>query len=127
VLSIPVVATVATFGELSVQALLVVSATGLAIVWRGLARRAGAAAAPVGVGGLPWCAWLVVLALWELAMDLDDRVPTLSDLADPVLAHPVLRGLATVGWLAAGFWLVARPAAADPDGATWPVAPERAS
>ncbi|WP_245177528.1 hypothetical protein [Geodermatophilus sp. DF01-2] len=39
----------------------------------------------------------------------DDDLPALSDLADPVLACPVLRGGATLGWLAVGAWLVARP------------------
>jgi hypothetical protein len=39
----------------------------------------------------------------------DDRLPTLSDLADPALAHPPLRAAATVGWLAVGAWLLSRP------------------
>ena len=43
---------------------------------------------------------------------LDDDVPTVSDLADPVLAVPAIRAAATLLWCAVGAWLVARPSAA---------------
>jgi hypothetical protein len=75
----------------------------------GLARRAGEAALPVGRRGLPWLGWLAAGVAWELLALLDDDVPTLSDLADPVLAHPPVRAAATVAWLIAGAWLLARP------------------
>jgi hypothetical protein len=39
----------------------------------------------------------------------DDDLPTLSDLADPLLASPVPRGVATLVWLVAGAWLATRP------------------
>jgi hypothetical protein len=102
-------ATVAVAGELSAGALLAVTAAGLVVAGVGLARRAGAAAPPVGRRGAPWLVWLVAAAAWELATLADDDRPTLSDLADPVLAHPAARAAATLGWLAAGAWLVARP------------------
>jgi hypothetical protein len=46
---------------------------------------------------------------WELITLADDDMPTVSDLADPALAHPALRGAATLCWLAAGAWLLTRP------------------
>ncbi len=102
-------AAVAVAGELSAGALLAVAAAGLAVAGVGLTRRAGAAAPPVGRRGTPWLGWLGACAAWELGTLAHDDLPTLSDLADPVLAHPVARAVATVGWLAAGAWLVARP------------------
>jgi hypothetical protein len=44
----------------------------------------------------------------------DDDLPTLSDLADPALASPALRGAATLCWLAAGAWLLTRPSSRPP-------------
>jgi hypothetical protein len=102
-------AAVAVSGELSAGALLAVVAAGLVVTGAGLTRRAGAAAAPVGRRGLPWLGLLVAAVAWELATLADDDLPTLSDLADPVLAEPVLRGAATLAWLAGGAWLVTRP------------------
>lgn len=104
------VGTVAVFGELSVEALVVVSATGAIVLTAALTRRAGEAAEPVGRRGLPWAGWLAAALTWELLVLADDAQPTLSDLMDPVLAHPVPRGAATAVWLAAGAWLLARPA-----------------
>ena len=100
---------VAVSGEFSAGALLAVVAAGLLVTGAGLARRAGATAPPVGRRGLPWLGLLGAAVAWELATLADDDLPTLSDLADPVLAEPVLRGAATLGWLAVGAWLVARP------------------
>jgi hypothetical protein len=102
-------AAVAVSGELSAGALLAVAAAGVVVAGVGVARRAGAAAPPVGRRGLPWLGWLAAAVVWELVTLADDDLPTLSDLADPVLASPALRGLATVCWLAVGAWLVARP------------------
>ena len=107
-------AVVAVAGELSAGALLAVAAAGVVVTAAALARRAGAGAAPVGRRGLVWLAWLAAAVVWELVSLADDALPTLSDLADPVLAPPVLRGGATLAWLAAGAWLVSRPGARRP-------------
>ncbi len=107
------VGTVAVFGELSVEALVAVSATGVIVLSAALARRAGEGAEPVGQRGVPWAAWLVAALATELLVLADDAQPTLSDLMDPVLAHPVPRGAATVAWLSAGAWLLTRPARQD--------------
>jgi hypothetical protein len=103
------IAAVTVFGELSTGALLAVTGTSALVTARALAGSAGAAAAPVGRRGLPWLGWLVAGVAWEVVTLLDDDLPTLSDLADPLLAYPPARGVATVGWLVAGVWLVARP------------------
>lgn len=104
---------VAVYGELSVQSLVTVAATGTVLVVVGLACRAGEGADPVGRRGLAWSVWLVTALVWEGSTWRDDRLSTLSDLMDPVLAHPVLRGAATACWLAVGAWLLARPAQRD--------------
>ena len=97
------------YGELSTGALVAVGATGVLVAAVGLARHAGEAAPPVGRRSLPWLGWLAAATAWEAVTLLDDDLPTLSDLADPLLAHPPLRGAATVVWLVAGAWLVPRP------------------
>ena len=107
------VGTVAVFGELSVEALVAVSAMGVIVLSAALTRRAGEAAEPVGRRGVPWAAWRAAAVAWELLVLADDAQPTLSDLVDPVLAHPVPRGAATAVWLAVGAWLFARPARQD--------------
>ena len=107
--AVPCVATVVVWGELSLGALLAVVTAGVIVVGLGLARRAGEAAPPVGRRGVPWLGWLTAAVAWELVTLADDGVPTVSDLADPLLAHPVLRGAAALAWLAAGAWLLARP------------------
>lgn len=107
------IAAVAVYGELSVQSLVAVSATGAVFVTVGLARRAGERADRVGRRAAPWSVWLAAVLGWELSTLRVDRLPTLSDLMDPVLAHPVARGAATAAWLAAGAWLIARPAPRD--------------
>jgi hypothetical protein len=107
--AVAAVAAVVAWGELSPGALLAVGGTGAVVVGLGLARRSGEAAPPVGRAGLPWLGWLAAAATWELWTLADDDVPTISDLADPLLADPALRGLATLCWLAAGAWLLARP------------------
>ena len=100
---------VAVSGELSTGALVAVAAAGVLVVVAGLGRRAGAAAPPVGRRGLPWLGWLAGGLAAEVAALLDDDLPALSDLADPLLAHPAARAAATLAWLAAGAWLLARP------------------
>jgi hypothetical protein len=107
-------AAVAVAGELSTGALLAVAAAGAVVTTAGLARRAGAGTTPVGRRGLPWLGWLGAAVAWELVTLADDDLPALSDLADPVLASPVLRGGATLAWLAAGAWLVTRPGSRRP-------------
>jgi hypothetical protein len=101
--------TVAVSGELSPGALLAVVAAGIVVSAVSLSRRAGKAAPPVGRRGRPWAALLSAAVAWELGTLAHEGLPTLSDLADPALAHPALRGTATACWLAAGAWLAARP------------------
>jgi hypothetical protein len=108
------VAAVMAWGELSLGALLAVGAAGVIIACLGLLRRSGEAAPPVGRGGRPWLVWATAAVSWELIVLLDDDMPSLSDLADPALAHPALRGAATVCWLAAGAWLLTRPSSRPP-------------
>ena len=60
-------------------------------------------------GGLSIGALLAVGLAWEVVTLFADGLPTLSDLADPVLAQPAARAAATVGWLLVGAWLLARP------------------
>ena len=108
------VGAVMAWGELSLGALLAVGTVGTIIVGLGLVRRCGETAPPVGRQGLPWVVWGTAAVSWELIMLVDDDMPTLSDLADPGLAHPALRGTATLCWLAAGAWLLARPTSRPP-------------
>ena len=102
------VAAVMAWGELSLGALLAVGTAGTIMAGLGLVRRSGEAAPPVGRRGLPWLVWVAAAVSWEL-LTLADDMPTMSDLADPALAHPALRGAATLCWLAAGGWLITRP------------------
>ena len=104
------VAAVSVWGELSLGARLAVGPAGAITACLGLVRRSGEAAPPVGRRGLSWLVWVATAVSWELVTLADDDLPTLSDLADPVLAHPALRGAATLCWLAAGAWLLTRPA-----------------
>ncbi len=106
---VPCVAAVVTYGELSTAALIAVGATGALLAGVGLLRRVGEAAPPVARSHLPWLIWLTAAVAWELLTLVNADLPTLSDLADPILAVPTLRGAATVAWLAAGAWLLARP------------------
>ena len=103
------VAAVVSSGELSAGALLAVGGTGVLVAVVGLAGSAGEAAPPVGRRGRPWLGWLAAALAWEVVTLLDDDLPTVSDLADPLLAHPPVRGAATATWLLAGAWLIARP------------------
>jgi hypothetical protein len=103
------VAAVIAWGELSLGALLAVGTAGTIMAGLGLVRRSGEAAPPVGRRGLLWLVWAAAAVSWELVALADDDMPTLSDLADPALAHPAMRGAATLCWLTAGAWLLARP------------------
>lgn len=91
-LGVPCVVAVMAYGKLSTGALVAVGLTGTVLAAVGLAGRAGEAAEPVGRDGLPWLVWLAAAVAWELLTLVDDRLPTLSDLLDPVLASPALRG-----------------------------------
>lgn len=97
------------YGELSAGALIAVGTTGVVLASVGLVRRAGEAASPLSGRGLPWLLWLAAAAAWEVITLVGDELRTLSDLLDPLLARPVPRGLATIGWLAGGAWLLVRP------------------
>jgi hypothetical protein len=103
------VTTVTVYGELSIGAFVAVAGTGTLMTGLALARRAGEATPAVDRRGLPWLAWVVAAAVWEVVTLVDDRLPTLSDLADPALARPPVRAAATVAWLALGAWLLTRP------------------
>lgn len=109
VAGLPAVAVVMVYGELSWEALAAVGVTGTALATVGLVRRAGEAAPTVGRRGLAWLVWATAAFAWELATLAADSLVSLSDLLDPVLAHPLLRGAAAVGWLLAGAWLLTRP------------------
>jgi hypothetical protein len=109
VVAAPCAVAVGVWGELSLGALVAVGTAGTLVVAMGLARRSGEASPGMGRRALPWLAWLGAAGAWELTALLSHRLPTISDLADPVLAQPVLRALATLAWLAGGAWLVARP------------------
>ena len=106
---VPCVAAVVTYGELSMVTLAAVVATGAALAGLGLLQRVGEAAPPIARRGCAWLVWLAAVVAWELLTLVDADLPTLSDLVDPVLAVPALRGAATAGWLAVGAWLLARP------------------
>ena len=108
------VAAVMVWGELSVGALLAIGTAGTTVVVLGLVRRSGETAPPVGRRGLPWLALATAAVSWEFVTLADDDLPTASDLADPLLADPLLRGAATVCWLAVGAWLLDRPPRRSP-------------
>ena len=109
-LGVPCVLAVVFYGELSVGALVVVTATGVLLAAAGLASRAGAAVPPVGRSGLPWLAWALAVVGFELLTLAHGALPTLSDLLDVVLAPPAARAAAAVVWLTSGAWLLTRPA-----------------
>jgi hypothetical protein len=109
VVAVCCVAAVTLFGALSHQALVAVGLTGLLGAGYALRTRAGEAAPPVGRRGAAWLVWLGAAGAWELVTLAHGALPTVSDLADPVLAHPAARGAAVLGWLAAGAWLLSRP------------------
>ncbi|HEX4724001.1 MAG TPA: hypothetical protein VH333_15900 [Pseudonocardiaceae bacterium] len=107
------------FSVVSETVLVVVGLVALAAVWRQgtietTATTATTAIPPVRWGALAW----VVLALawcgWELVsfvheVNVDDVSighPTLSDIVEPLLAHPIVRWLALTAWIAAGYGLV---------------------
>jgi hypothetical protein len=112
VLALGCAAAVAAYGELHPGSLVAVATTGTLIAGVGLLRRTGAGSSS---DGRPPSAWLLlgaVLAVVEVVALLDDDVPTVSDLADPALAVPVIRAAATLLWYVVGAWLIARPPAA---------------
>jgi hypothetical protein len=100
---------VGVWGELSLGAHVVVGTAGALVVGLGLARRSGEAAPLVGRRAWPWLGGLAAALAYELVALGADGLPTVSDLADPVLARPALRAAATLAWLAGGAWLVTRP------------------
>ena len=114
VAAIPVGATVGTYGQLTPEAFVAVLAAGSVVAAMALRRRSGSAAQPAPRAALAWLVWLVAVGVWELITVLhESRLPTLSDLMDPILAPPLVRGLATVLWFFAGIWLLARPSVRD--------------
>jgi Family of unknown function (DUF6186) len=112
VLALGCAAAVAGFGELHAGSLVAVATTGTLIAGAGLIRPTGAGSPSQGRLPSAWLMLGAVLAVVEVVALLDDDVPTVSDLADPALAVPVIRAAATLVWCAVGAWLVARPPAA---------------
>jgi hypothetical protein len=112
VLALGCAATVAAYGELHTGSLVAVATTGTLVAGVGLIRRTGAGSPSEGRLPNAWLSLGAVLAVVEVVALLDDGVPTVSDLADPALAVPVIRAAATLVWCAVGAWLVARPPAA---------------
>lgn len=100
---------VAWFGELSPGAMAAVTSTGTLVAVSGMARRAGAGSPAVRRPRFAWLLLAAAVAAYEAVALLSGDVPSLSDLADPLLAVPAVRGAATILWLAAGAWLAARP------------------
>jgi len=78
----------------------------------GLIRRTGAGSPSEGRLPSAWLLLGALLAVFEVVALLHDGVPTVSDVADPALAVPVIRAAATLLWCVVGAWLVARPPAA---------------
>ena len=111
VLSLGCAAAVAAHGELDPGSLVAVTTTGTLVAGVGVLRRTGAGT-PSGGRPIVWLLLGAVLAVFEVVALLYDGVPTVSDLADPALAVPVVRAAATVLWCALGAWLVTRPPAA---------------
>ena len=104
-------AAVAAYGELDPGSLVAVTTTGTLVAGVGLLRRTGAGSPSAGRPLIAWLLLGAVLASFEVVALLHDGIPTVSDLADPALAVPVVRATATVLWCALGAWLVARPPA----------------
>ena len=100
---------VAWFGELSPGSLVAVTVAGTLVAGRGMVRQAGAGSPAVGRPPIAWWVLLGAGAASEGVALVRADLPTLSDLADPLLAVPAARGAATVLWLALGAWLAARP------------------
>ena len=100
--------------SLTLPASLLVLGGGLGIWWAG--RYAPPAlmvsAEPVSAASVTvWAVLFVGFALWELSAFLignNDAHPTFSMLADPVLSFGPTRALCGLGWLACGWYLLAR-------------------
>jgi hypothetical protein len=109
VLALGCAAAVAAYGELHAGSLVAVAATGAFIAGAGLIGRTGAGSPSEGRVPSAWLLLGAVLAVVEVVALLHDDVPTVSDLADPALAVPVIRAAATLLWCAVGARLVTRP------------------
>jgi Family of unknown function (DUF6186) len=112
VLALGCAAAVAAYGELHAGSLVAVGTTGTLVAGVALIRRTGAGSPSRGRPSSVWLLLGAVLAVVGVVALFGDSVPTVSDLADPVLAVPVIRAAATLVWCAVGAWLVARPPAA---------------
>lgn len=101
------------FSVFSETVLVVVGLIALAAVWR-QGTTENTATPPVRWGALAWVALALAWCGWELVsfvheVNVDDVSighPTLSDIVDPLLAHPIVRWLALAAWIAAGYGLV---------------------
>jgi hypothetical protein len=108
-----VVGSWARFSAPVVWVVVVVGVVALAAVCRQPPGRP-AEPAPLGWGALAWVALALTWCGWELVsfvheVNVDDVSighPTLSDIVEPVLDHPVARWIALAAWVAAGYGLV---------------------
>lgn len=112
VLALGCAAAVAAYGELDPGSLVAVTTIGTLVAGVGVLRRTVAGSPSVGRPPIAWLLLGAVLAVFELVALFHHGVPTVSDLADPALAVPVVRAAATVLWCALGAWMVVRPPAA---------------
>jgi len=112
VLALGCAAAVVIYGELDRGSLVAVTTTGTLVAGVGLIRQTGAGSPSEGRLPSAWLLLGALLAVFEVVALLHDGVPTLSDVADPALAVPVIRAAATLVWCVVGAWLVARPPAA---------------
>jgi hypothetical protein len=96
---------------LTYPALAAVLLAGLPLCWVGIRRRPQRAEAVGGRSVVVWAGIAAVAGAFELALRLgpnDAAYPTLSTLADPVLATYPGRVAGYALWLGAGLWLVRR-------------------
>jgi len=112
VLALGCAVAVVIYGELDRGSLVAVTTTGTLVAGVGLIRRTGAGSPSEGRLPSAWLLLGALLAVFEVVALLHDGVPTVSDVADPALAVPVIRAAATLLWCVVGAWLVARPPAA---------------
>ena len=96
---------------LTEPALAAVLLAGLPLCWLGVRRRPARTHRAGGRSVAVWLGLGVVAGAFELALRLgpnDVAHPTLSTLADPLLATYPGRVVGYAGWLAAGLWLASR-------------------
>jgi hypothetical protein len=106
---------VASTRGLTLPPTLIITFAGVSMWWIGRYApppRLDALPGPAPAGGIAiWATLFVVFCLWELAAFLlgnNHDFPTFSMLVDPLVTWPPTRAVATVGWLAWGWYLLRR-------------------